>query len=81
MVAGLLVRHFPHYPVQPFHHALARSELAGWLRDGADGAELLHVHLPLLPPLPTDLPMVATVPQPDAARHRRDRRAGAGARR
>ncbi len=64
MVAGLLVRHFPYYPVQPFHHALARNELAGWLRDGADGAELLHVHLPLLPPLPTDLPVVATFHSP-----------------
>jgi len=64
MMAGLLVRHFPHYPVQPFHQALARSELAGWLRDGADGAQLLHVHLPLLPPLPTDLPLVATVHSP-----------------
>ena len=40
------------YPLQPFHHALARTELAGWLASGADGAELLHVHLPLLPPLP-----------------------------
>jgi glycosyltransferase involved in cell wall biosynthesis len=64
VVAGLLVRHFPHYPLQPFHHALARSELGGWLRDGADGALLLHVHLPLLPPLPTDLPVVATFHSP-----------------
>ena len=63
-VGGLRVRHFPHYPLQPFHHALARSELAGWLREGADGADLLHVHLPLLPPLPTDLPVVATFHSP-----------------
>jgi glycogen(starch) synthase len=63
-VAGLRVRCFPHYPLQPFHHALARGELAGWLREGADGADLLHVHLPLLPPLPTDLPVVATFHSP-----------------
>ncbi len=63
-VAGLRVRHYPHYPLQPFHHALARAELAGWLRAGADGADLLHAHLPLLPPLPTDLPIVATFHSP-----------------
>lgn len=62
--AGLRVRRFPHYPLQPFHHALARRELARWLAEGADGAELLHVHLPLLPPLPTRLPLVATFHSP-----------------
>lgn len=62
--AGLRVRHYPHWPLQPFHHALARRELAGWLAAGADGAELLHVHLPLLPPLPTRLPIVATFHSP-----------------
>jgi glycosyltransferase involved in cell wall biosynthesis len=61
---GLKVRHYPHRPVQPFHHALARRELAGWLADGADGADLLHLHLPLLPPLPTRLPTVATFHSP-----------------
>ena len=63
-VAGMLVRHYPHYPLQPFHHALARVELAGWLQEGADGADLLHVHLPLLPPLPTELPIIATFHSP-----------------
>jgi glycogen(starch) synthase len=63
-VAGMRVRHVPHYPVRPFHHAMARAELGQWLRAGADGAELLHVHLPLLPPLPTDLPIVATFHSP-----------------
>jgi glycosyltransferase involved in cell wall biosynthesis len=63
-VVGIRVRHYPHYPLQPFHHALARTELAGWLREGADGADLLHVHLPLLPPLPTELPIVATFHSP-----------------
>jgi glycosyltransferase involved in cell wall biosynthesis len=61
---GVRVRHFPHYPLQPFHHALTRTELAGWLGNGADGADLLHVHLPLLPPLPTKLPVVATFHSP-----------------
>ncbi|HEX6012051.1 MAG TPA: glycosyltransferase, partial [Geminicoccaceae bacterium] len=64
VVDGVRVRSFTHYPLQPFHHALARAELAAWLRDGADGADLLHVHLPLLPPLPTDLPVVATFHSP-----------------
>ena len=63
-VAGLRVRHYPHYPLQPFHHALAKAEFARWLRAGADGADLLHVHLPLLPPLPTALPIVATFHSP-----------------
>jgi glycogen(starch) synthase len=66
-VDGLRIRHYPHYPLRPLHHALDRAELAGWLHDGADGAELLHVHLPLLPPLPTArcrLPSVATIHSP-----------------
>ena len=63
-IDGLRVRHYPHLPLQPFHHALARTELAGWLLDGADGADLLHVHLPLLPPLPARLPVVATFHSP-----------------
>lgn len=63
-MGGMRVRHYPHYPLQPFHHALARTEIAGWLHDGADRAELLHVHLPLLPPLSCDLPLVATFHSP-----------------
>ncbi|MEK0085496.1 glycosyltransferase family 4 protein [Benzoatithermus flavus] len=64
VAAGLRVRHFPHYPLRPFHHALAQHELARWLREGADGADLVHVHLPLLPPLLTDRPLVVTVHSP-----------------
>lgn len=63
-VDGLAVRHFPHYPLRPFHHALARCELSAWLEAGADGADLIHVHLPLLPPLPTARPVVATFHSP-----------------
>ena len=63
-LGGLRVRHYPFYPLQPFHHAFTRTELQGWLAEGADGAELLHVHLPLLPPLTTRLPVVATFHSP-----------------
>src|SRR3954469_11886413 len=63
-VDGLRIRHFPHYPLPPLHHALDRAELAGWLHDGADGAELLHVHLPPLPPAARRLPIVATFHSP-----------------
>lgn len=63
-VAGLRVRHFPHVPLRPFHHTLARAELAAWLAGGADGADLVHAHLPLLPPLPTSVPLVATFHSP-----------------
>lgn len=48
----------------PLCHALARQLLQRWLADGADGAELLHVHTPLLPPLRTRLPVVLTVHSP-----------------
>ena len=48
----------------PLCHALARQQLQRWLADGADGAELLHVHTPLLPPLRTRLPVVLTVHSP-----------------
>ena len=64
MVAGVRVRSFPDYPLRPFHQALARTELAKWLREGADGADLLHIHLPLLPPLLTELPVVVTFHTP-----------------
>ena len=63
-VDGLRGRHYPFYPLRPFQQAFTRTELAGWLADGADGAELLHVHLPLLPPLPAHLPLVATFHSP-----------------
>ncbi len=63
-VGGVRVLHYPHRPVQPFHQALARRELSDWLAEGADGAELLHLHLPLLPPLPSRLPTVVTFHSP-----------------
>ena len=63
-VDGVRVLSFPHYPLQPFHQALDGAELSKWLREGASGAELLHVHLPLLPPLLTALPLVVTFHSP-----------------
>lgn len=48
----------------PLGHARARRALERWLARGADGAELLHVHLPLVPPLRTSLPVVLTVHSP-----------------
>lgn len=48
----------------PVSHARARRVLERWLARGADGAELLHVHLPLVPPLRTRLPVVVTVHSP-----------------
>ncbi|MFO1036972.1 MAG: glycosyltransferase family 4 protein [Geminicoccaceae bacterium] len=63
-IAGVPVRWYPHVAVRPFHHLLARREIGAWLADGAEGASLLHVHLPLLPPLPTSLPTVVTIHTP-----------------
>lgn len=50
-IAGVGVRHYPHSPLKPLHHALDRLALQHWVDRGADGADVLHVHLPLLPPL------------------------------
>ncbi|MCB2055033.1 MAG: glycosyltransferase family 4 protein [Geminicoccaceae bacterium] len=61
---NLDVLHFPYFKLRPFHHALLRPVLQRWLDDGADGADLLHVHLPLLPPLRSDLPRVVTFHTP-----------------
>jgi glycosyltransferase involved in cell wall biosynthesis len=63
-VEGLRVRHFPFWPVRPLHQAATGVVLRRWLDAGADGAQLLHVHLPLLPPLPCRLPIVVTVHSP-----------------
>ncbi|MCB1882465.1 MAG: glycosyltransferase family 4 protein [Geminicoccaceae bacterium] len=61
---GVPVLRYPHLPVKPFHHALSRLPLQRWLDDGAEGADLVHVHLPLLPPLRTRLRRVVTVHSP-----------------
>ncbi|MDW8340600.1 MAG: glycosyltransferase family 4 protein [Geminicoccaceae bacterium] len=48
----------------PIRHLRARATLQHWLDEGADGAEILHVHSPLLPSLRTVLPVVLTVHSP-----------------
>lgn len=48
----------------PFSHFYARRALRAWLADGADGAEILHVHSPLLPPIEVRLPVVVTIHSP-----------------
>lgn len=63
-IDGIAVRRFPTCRVPPFHHALAFRALREWLARTADGADLLHIHLPLLPPLRTGLRTVVTVHSP-----------------
>ncbi len=63
-VGGLPLLRYPHLPIKPFHHAFSRGPLQAWLDDGADGADLLHVHLPLLPPLHSRLRRIVTVHSP-----------------
>lgn len=61
---GLDLRFYPCWPVRPLHHEVARRALQRWLDRGAEGAGLVHLHLPLLPPLRTELPVVATFHSP-----------------
>jgi glycosyltransferase involved in cell wall biosynthesis len=63
-IAGVRVRHYPHLPLKPLHHALDRVALQRWVAGGADGADVLHVHLPLLPPLRGRQRLVVTVHTP-----------------
>lgn len=63
-IAGVRVRHYPHLPLKPLHHALDRLALQRWVAAGADGADVLHVHLPLLPPLRSSLRLVVTFHTP-----------------
>ncbi|HMR29887.1 MAG TPA: glycosyltransferase family 4 protein [Geminicoccaceae bacterium] len=63
-VDGLHVRHYPHVPLKPLHHAIDRLPLQRWLDAGADGADLIHIHLPLFPPLRSRQPRVVTVHTP-----------------
>jgi glycosyltransferase involved in cell wall biosynthesis len=64
VVEGLRARHYPHFPIRPLHHAADRRALQGWLDAGAEGADLIHVHLPLLPPLRARQPLIATFHTP-----------------
>lgn len=63
-VEGLHVRHYPHLPLKPVHHAIDRLPLQRWLDSGADGADLIHIHLPLFPPLRSRQPRIVTFHTP-----------------
>jgi glycogen(starch) synthase len=51
-------------PLKPLHHAIDRLPLQRWLDAGADGAEAIHLHLPLFPPLRCRQPRIVTVHTP-----------------
>ena len=51
-------------PVPPLHHAVDRIALQAWLDAGAGRADVVHVHLPLFPPLRTARPLVVTFHTP-----------------
>ncbi len=50
--------------LKPFHHHLARPLLEGWIARNVRRFDLIHFHLPLLPPLDSPLPHVVTVHTP-----------------
>ncbi len=55
---------YPFPPLKPFHHRLTRPLLERWLARNARRFDLAHFHLPLLPPLQTNLPRLVTVHTP-----------------
>ncbi|MCB2010938.1 MAG: glycosyltransferase family 4 protein [Geminicoccaceae bacterium] len=55
---------YPYWKLRPFHHAMIRPLLQRWLDEGAGGANIVHLHLPLLPPLETGRKLVVTVHSP-----------------
>ncbi len=61
---GVPVALFPYAPVRPFHQEAIRAVLQPWLDRGAEGAGVLHLHLPLLPRLKTSLPRLVTFHSP-----------------
>ncbi len=63
-VEGVSVRLFPYLPVRPLHQEALRLVLQRWLDQGADGCDVLHLHMPLLPPLRTPLRRVVTFHSP-----------------
>ena len=63
-VEGVPVALYPYAPVRPFHQEAIRAVLQPWLDRGAEGADLLHLHLPLLPRLRTALPRLVTFHSP-----------------
>lgn len=63
-VEGVPVRLFPYLPVRPLHQEALRLVLQRWLDQGADGCDVLHLHLPLLPPLRTGKRRIVTFHSP-----------------
>ncbi len=63
-VEGVPTALYPYVPIRPFHQEAIRAVLQPWLDQGADGAEMLHLHLPLLPRLRTGLPRLVTFHSP-----------------
>lgn len=63
-IEGVEVALYPYLPIRPFHQEAVRTVLQPWLDGGADGAELLHLHLPLLPRIKTSLPRLVTFHSP-----------------
>jgi glycosyltransferase involved in cell wall biosynthesis len=63
-VEGVPTLLYPYAPIRPFHQEAIRAVLQPWLDRGAGGADLLHLHLPLLPRLKTRLPRIVTFHTP-----------------
>ncbi len=54
----------PDPPFGPARQLTDWLRLRAWLARGADGADIVHVHLPLLPPLPIEQPLYVTIHSP-----------------
>lgn len=61
---GVACDRYPFLPLRPFHHSLARPHIAAWLAGEAAGADIVHVHLPLLPPVDVRTSVAVTVHTP-----------------
>lgn len=55
---------YPFLPLRPFHQRLARPRIQAWLDGEAADADVVHLHLPLLPPLDIPCPVAVTVHTP-----------------
>lgn len=54
----------PFWPIRPWHHQRTKMAINYWLAANRGRFDLIHVHLPLVPKIQTDLPMVLTVHSP-----------------
>ena len=55
---------YPYWKLRPFHHAMIRRMLQRWIDEGAGDADIIHAHLPLIPPIDTDKPLFVTFHSP-----------------